>query len=204
MRKLMLRLGATLALASGLAVTALPAAAHPTVEVGNPQPYDRVIPGSLVMHGVAYDHDARQGTGVDQVSIFICPRGEGGQYLGEASLGMPSNMPTPAAQFASAGWVFKTPALKGAADERTLCVFARSSVTGTETLVRVPITIGDKPPRHTEDAVGPAPQPGPGSPTPPGTLGTGAVSSTPGAVGGSNSVGGAGQSTGGEEGGPEE
>jgi hypothetical protein len=203
MRLLMFRLSATLALASSLAVTAMPAAAHPTVEVGNPQPKDRVIPGSLVMHGVAYDHDATQGTGVDQVSIFICPRGEGGQYLGDATLGVPSNMPMPAAQFASAGWVFKTPALKGAADERTLCVFARSSVTGTETLVRIPITIGDKPPRHTEDAVGPAPQRGPGSPTTPGTGDTGAVPSTPGPTGGSNSVAGPGQSTGGEEGGPD-
>src|SRR5437870_19615 len=83
---------------------ALPVSAHPIVDVGNPQPKDRVIAGSLVMEGVAYDHDSKQGAGIDSVSVRIC--GQSGGYLGDAVLGLPSTMSVDGgdARFANAGW----------------------------------------------------------------------------------------------------
>jgi hypothetical protein len=139
---------------------ALPVSAHPIVDVANPQPNDRVIAGSLVMEGVAYDHDSRQGPGVDRVSVRIC--GQGGEQLGDAILGLPSRVSVDKgdARFATAGWKI-TALLKGAGDLRDLCVTARSSVTGTQTLVRIPITIGwTPPPPGPPPAVLPEPEPG--------------------------------------------
>jgi hypothetical protein len=135
----------SLGVAAAFWLSALPAAAHPTIDVGNPQPGDRIIAGSLVMEGVAYDHDARLGAGIDRVSVRIC--GPGGPYLGDAVLGLPSTISVDKgdAQYANAGWKL-TAALRGAGDMRDLCVTARSSVNGTETLVRIPITIGTAPP----------------------------------------------------------
>jgi hypothetical protein len=150
MRSLTVRIGVGLVAVAGTVwLGALPAAAHPVIDVANPRPNDRVIPGSLVMEGVAYDHDARQGAGVDRVSVRIC--GQDGQFLGDALLGLPSTMSVQHgdAQFANAGWKL-TAALKGAGDIREMCVTARSSVTGTETLIRIPITIGTKPPPPPE------------------------------------------------------
>jgi hypothetical protein len=135
-----------------------------------------VISGSLVMEGVAYDHDAREGTGVDRVSVRIC--GLGGQSLGDALLGLPSTTSVNQgdAQFANAGWKL-TGVLRGAGELRDLCVTARSSVTGTETLVRIPITIGTAPPppgRPTDAAPAAAGDAGPSDAGPgdPGTGGT--------------------------------
>ena len=149
-------LPATLApalLAASLLLGSVPAAAHPILEVENPAPNDMLTPGSMVMQGIAYDHDATQGAGVDKVSIFVCPRGDGGQYLGDATLGLPANTRLPSDQFANSGWLLKTPPLKGSGEHRSLCVFARSSATGTETLVRIPVTIGELRPRQSEEVV---------------------------------------------------
>jgi hypothetical protein len=202
MRWLMLRVGVALALATSSGAAALPVAAHPTVEVANPRPDDRLIPGAVVMQGVAFDHDARDGTGVDHVSIFMGSRDHGGQYLGEATLSMPSTMPALSAQFASAGWILKTPALKGEGDQRTLYVYVHSSVTDTEMTVKIPVTIGQQPPPagHTERDVEPVVPAGAGTiePVAPAGAGPSAPGPAPGASGGTA----AGMA--GEQGGPEE
>jgi hypothetical protein len=134
-----------LALAALFWPMSLPASAHPIVDVANPQPMDRVIAGSLAMEGVAYDHDSKQGAGVDSVSVRIC--GQGGTSLGDAVLGLPSmwGVEKGDPRFANAGWK-ATVLLKGFGDTRELCVTARSSVNGSQTLVRIPVTIGWTPP----------------------------------------------------------
>jgi len=142
----LLRIVTTLALGIAFAIAAMPAAAHPTLEVSNPSPNDRLTPGALVMYGVAFDRDATQGSGVDQVLVFVGSRDHGGQLLGEAKLGMPSTMPGVSAQFTSAGWMIRTQAIKGAGEQRTLFVYAHSAVTDTETVIKVPVTVGHQPP----------------------------------------------------------
>jgi hypothetical protein len=153
----MLWIARIVAVFAAYALTATAAAAHPIVDVANPQPNDRVTPGALVMQGTAFDPDAPDGTGVDVVSVFLCSRERGGQLLGVAQPG-------------SAGWALTTAPLKGAGDQRSLCIYAHSMVTDTETVVRIPITIGNRPPRHTETVepalvpapiASPAPGPGP-------------------------------------------
>jgi len=146
MRVWLLRIACMLALAITSTVAALPAAAHPTVEVSNPSPNDRLTPGALVMSGVAYDHDASQGSGVDRVLVFVGSRDHGGQFLGEARLGMPSTMAISPLQFTLASWTLRTQTIRGAGEQRTLFVYAHSSVTDTETLIKVPLIVGHQPP----------------------------------------------------------
>ncbi|MBO0885731.1 MAG: hypothetical protein J2P17_36430 [Mycobacterium sp.] len=146
MRVWMLRIGISLALATTFAAAALPVAAHPTLDVGNPRPNDRLTPGVLTMRGVAFDRDATQGTGVDHVLVFLGSRDHGGQLLGEARLGMPSTMAMPVPQFGVAGWILRTLAIKGAGEQRTIFAYAHSSVTDTETVVKIPVIVGHQPP----------------------------------------------------------
>jgi hypothetical protein len=216
MKSLTVRLSMSLGFAAALWLSALPAAAHPTIEVANPHANDRVIAGSVVMQGVAYDHDATQGAGVDRVSVRIC--GPGGPHLGEAVLGLPSTMSVAKGdpQYANAGWKL-TVVLKGAGDLRDLCVTARSSVTGTETLMRIPITIGTAPPppdRPTDAATDITHHPGGTGTGDAGTGGTGTVGTAKTNGSGNGDAGAGGTGTGGtgtggggtslDEGGPEE
>src|SRR5919201_5244256 len=115
------------------------------VVVSNPQPNARVITGSLVMQGVAYDLDSPEGPGIDRLSIRIC--GRDGNHLADAVLGLPSTIRVEKGdpRFTKAGWT-ATVLLKGAGEVRTLCFAARSSLDGFETIVRIPLTIGETPP----------------------------------------------------------
>jgi hypothetical protein len=180
-------------LAAALWLGALPAAAHPTVDVANPQPGDRVIAGSVIMEGLAWDHDARDGSGVERVWVRVC--GVGGAFLGDATLGMPStsSVKNGSRYILNAGWRINAD-LRGAGEARELCITARSSVTGTDTLVRVPITIGTAPPappapttdicRINPEECGPnEPEPGP----PLVTVGAGETGTT-GGTGGTSAV----------------
>jgi len=149
MRAFLARIGVSAALVAAIGLMVAPASAAtlqpgPTLVVANPNEGDMVTPGALVIAGAAYDPTATEGVGVDRVSVFLGDRDSGGMYLGDATLGQSSMLPTPAAQFATAGWTLTTPALKGAGDQHDLFVYARSAVTGDETVVTIPITIGEK------------------------------------------------------------
>lgn len=113
----------------------------PTLVVANPSPGDMITPGSLMIQGVAFDPTAATGTGVDRVSVFLDDRDGGGMHLGDATLGMPNVM---SSQPADAGWMLVTPALKGAGADHMLCVYARSSVTGQETEIEIPVSVGQQ------------------------------------------------------------
>lgn len=148
MRSLLIRIVCSTALvaAAGLtagAALAAPDPAGPTLEVANPSAGDMLTPGSLMIQGVAFDAAASTGAGIDRVSVFLDDRDGGGQHLGDATLGMPNIMSGQPAQFADAGWMLVTPALKGTGDGHMLCVYARSSVTGQETEMEIPISIGE-------------------------------------------------------------
>jgi hypothetical protein len=149
MRFLMVRVAFSVALLALMGLTAGAGFAKqvpegPTLVVSNPNPGDRVTPGSLMIQGVAFDPVATTGIGVDRVSVFLDDRDTGGLHLGDATLGAPNVMTTEPAQFASAGWALTTPALKGAGDQHILFVYARSAVTGEETVTQIPVFIGDK------------------------------------------------------------
>ena len=113
---------------------ALPAIIQPgpslVLSVGNPQPNDSLPRGKYVMQGVAFDRAAGSGSGVDRVSVFVDDRDAGGQHVGDATLGQPV-----------ANGFSATVDLSKLSGAHTLFVYARSSVTGKETVVNFPVTI---------------------------------------------------------------
>jgi hypothetical protein len=148
MRALVVRIGFCVALVGVLGVTAGPAFAHqvpegPTLVVSNPNPGDMLTPGAMVIEGVAFDPTATTGTGVDRVSVFLDNRDTGGLHLGDATLGGVNFLASEPAQFATAGWMLTTVPVKGAGDGHTLFVYARSAVSGDETVMEIPVVIGD-------------------------------------------------------------
>jgi hypothetical protein len=100
----------------------------------------------MIIDGVAYDDNAEAGAGVDRVSVFLGDRDEGGEFLGNAALGLhnPQAVEGGDPQFADAGWRLRTPVLKGGGQQRDLTVYARSSVSGMETTVTIPVIMGEE------------------------------------------------------------
>jgi hypothetical protein len=113
----------------------------PYVEVSNPLPGDSLAAGRFDMQGKAFDPaaSADQGSGIDRVEVFIEDRDRGGLHLGDARLGLPNAAAAPGSQFAQAGWEAVVNLPSGF---HTLFVYARSTVTGKETAVQVPVRIG--------------------------------------------------------------
>src|ERR671933_491253 len=103
------------------------------LSVGNPQPGDLLPRGKYVMQGLAFDRAATSGTGVDRVSVFVDNRDSGGQLVGEAVLGQP----------VATGFTV-TADLSRLGGGHTLFVYARSSVSGRETVVSFPVVIGTR------------------------------------------------------------
>jgi hypothetical protein len=130
--------------ASGDAVNPL---LGPTLDVANPNPGDLLTPGRMFMSGVAFDDQAENGVGVDRVSVFLGDRENGGLFLGDARLGMhnPQAVEGGDVQFENAGWRILTPTLKATGQALEMHVYARSAVTGRETIVVIPIVMGEAP-----------------------------------------------------------
>jgi hypothetical protein len=116
------------------ATAAMPAIIQPgpslVLSVANPQPNDSLPRGKYVMQGLAFDRAAGSGSGVDRVSVFVDDRDAGGQHVGDAILGQPV-----------ANGFSVTVDLSKVSGVHNLFVYARSSVTGKETVVNFPITI---------------------------------------------------------------
>ena len=103
------------------------------LSVANPQPNDLLPKGRYVMQGQAFDRAATSGTGVDRVSVFVDDRDAGGQHLADANLGQPTATGfTVSADFSRVSGT------------HSLYVYARSSVTGKETVVNFPVSIGSR------------------------------------------------------------
>jgi hypothetical protein len=124
-------------------VAAAPSSQPAQVQLLNPNPGDAFAPGSFILQGVAFDPSApaTAGTGIDSVNVFLDDRDQGGTMLGSATLGLPNPLPTMGSQFPTAGFTLNTllPNRKGL---HTLVIYAHSTVTGNETVLRVPIKIG--------------------------------------------------------------
>jgi hypothetical protein len=170
MRSFVARFGLALGFVAALGLGPLTASAAqpvegPTLVVANPSPGNMLTPGKLIMEGVAFDTLATEGVGIDRVSVFLENRDAGGAHLGDAALGAPNIMGTQSTQFASAGWTITTPALEGYGDGHTIFVYARSAVTGAETVMQIPVIIGEKPkqtgPTLAPALTEPAPEPAP-------------------------------------------
>lgn len=100
------------------------------LSVDNPQPGDLLPKGKVLMQGLAFDRAATSGSGVDRVSVFLDDRDRGGQHVGEATLGQPG----------ATGFSVTTD-LSRVGGSHTLFVYARSAVTGRESVVSFPITV---------------------------------------------------------------
>jgi hypothetical protein len=115
----------------------LPAITQPgaslVLSVGNPQPGDLLPRGKVVMQGQAFDRAASSGSGVDRVSVFVDDRDTGGQHVGDATLGQPG----------ATGFTV-TADLSRITGGHTLYVYARSAVSGRETVVSFPVAVGSR------------------------------------------------------------
>lgn len=145
------RLAAGIAVTALLAVSAIPVQAAgpgPTLDVSAPLPGSFMRRGKQMFMGVACDKGATKGSGVDRVQVFLGDRDKAGAaffvpggYLGTAKLGLPTTG-GPCSGVQGAGWSLKTKSLKKG--NWTVFVYARSSVTGGETVTQIPIRV-DKP-----------------------------------------------------------
>ncbi|MBV9750439.1 MAG: hypothetical protein JO157_16660, partial [Acetobacteraceae bacterium] len=117
--------------------TLVPAITQPgsslVLNIDNPQPNALLPRARYVMQGQAFDRAARSGSGVDRVSVFLEDRDTGGQHLADATLGQPS-----ATDFTA------TADLSKSSGSHTLYVYARSAVSGTETVASFPVAIGSR------------------------------------------------------------
>jgi hypothetical protein len=124
-------------------LAAAPSAQPVDVQLFNPTPGDALAPGTMILQGTAFDPSARAGAGasVDSVTVFLDDRDKGGTMLGTATLGAPNPAAAPGSQFATAGFTLQVsvPNRKG---QHTLVIYAHSSVSGTETTLRVPVKLG--------------------------------------------------------------
>jgi hypothetical protein len=113
----------------------------PYIAVNNPSPGDILPAGGLAMQGKAFDPVANvdQATGVDRVQVFLEDRDRGGMFLGDARLGLPNLAAESGSQFALAGWEITVTLPSG---NHLLFVYARSSVTGKESTVSIPVRVG--------------------------------------------------------------
>jgi hypothetical protein len=145
-----------LAVAAALGVGALPAFAQtaPTpstscatldFSLANPTPGARVEAGSSIISGVAMDTNAPAGSvGVDRVDFFLGNRDEGGISLGSAVPVSPTDFVNPApfgpGSF-QANVNYPTSSLGG----HDLFAYAHDSVSGTESIISMPIAVGQDP-----------------------------------------------------------
>jgi hypothetical protein len=104
-----------------------------TLNVANPDPGATIPHGNYVIQGIAFDASATSGTGIERVQVFLDPREQAGLFLGQAALGGEG-----------VGGVFGfrlVASLPARGGGHTLSIYARSSVSGREVAVFLPITL---------------------------------------------------------------
>jgi hypothetical protein len=136
--------------AAALAVGALPALAQTApsatsgecsgmrFQLSNPDPGAALTPGAYVVQGVAQDARATQGSGIDRVDFFLDSREQGGTNLGSV---LPDETPGPFGPD-SFQTVVTLPDIIGG---HALFAYARSHVNGAESVIGIPIAIGETP-----------------------------------------------------------
>jgi len=117
----------------------LPESGGPIFQLSNPNPADVLPLGGYVVSGTAYDPASSQGPGVDRMQFFLDPRDSGGWLLGTAT---PQVVPGATVPTFSTKIVIPNNAPKG---QHTFVAYARSSVTGAESIISVPVFVGAPP-----------------------------------------------------------
>ena len=145
-----LRLIGPVTTAAALGLGTLPALAQSTVapmatdcstihfELANPNPGSMIEPGGMVLQGIALDSRAQGTTGIDHIDFFLDNRDQGGVNLGIA---MPSMAPGPFGPDSFETTV-TIPNVMGGHD---LVAYAYSSLTRAESVISVPVSIGEDP-----------------------------------------------------------
>jgi hypothetical protein len=145
-----LRLIGPVTAAAALGLGTLPALAQTTTapmatdcsamhfELANPNPGSMIEPGGMVLQGVALDSRAQGSTGIDHIDFFLDNRDQGGVNLGTA---LPSMAPGPFGPDSFETTV-TIPNLMGSHD---LFAYAYSSVTGAQSVISVPVAVGEDP-----------------------------------------------------------
>lgn len=138
-------------IATGAPVTA-PAVAlsgKPVLQVANPNPGDTLLLGDYIISGLAYapGQSGAQGVGVDRVEFFLGSRDAGGTFLGSAVPGQSGDLnATPGSLLAMGGFVTRvTVPNQNRGGSTAFFAYAHSSVTGQETVVSVPVSVGAAP-----------------------------------------------------------
>jgi hypothetical protein len=157
---------AAMLLSVGLAVaTAEPASTpggtlippgYPVLDLANPGAGDVVLFGDYVVSGLAYDPAVADGSGVSHVELFLGNRDEGGLFLGEAVPGT-DRLPnvSDGSRLAQDGFQIKITVPGTVSGGHDLFVYA-TSMTGQETVMRVPIYVGTAPLPTPRPSTGPA------------------------------------------------
>jgi hypothetical protein len=105
----------------------------PVLQLGNPNPGDVLSNGDLYIQGVAFDPNGSQSNGIDRVELFLDNRDEGGLPLGSGEPGTDNTFKIKATLPSSAN------------GGHNLVAYARSSVTGLESVESVPVFVGAAP-----------------------------------------------------------
>jgi hypothetical protein len=113
----------------------------PELVVGNPSAYDTLSRGPLVVSGLAFDRASTNGAGIDHVEFFLGDRDAGGVSLGGTTVPGQANPALPRVY----NTVVHIPT--NANGQHDFVTYARSSLTGLETKVSVPVFIGAPPTR---------------------------------------------------------
>jgi hypothetical protein len=107
-------------------------------ELANPSAASQLQPGGLVVQGIAKDSRAQQGLGIDRVDFFLDSRDAGGVSIGTA---VPGLVPGPFGP-TSFQTTISVPSQMGGHD---LFAYAHSSVNGAESVIALPVSVGQDP-----------------------------------------------------------
>lgn len=110
----------------------------PVLLLDNPDANAVLSHGTLAVSGFAFDPASTDGPGVDRVEFFLDSRDTGGVSLGEA-------VPGAAASVHPRLYSTTVTIPSNASGGRDFVAYARSTVTGLETVVSVPVFIGAAP-----------------------------------------------------------
>jgi hypothetical protein len=111
----------------------------PVLQLANPNAYDVLSRGPLLVSGVAFDPASTNGAGVNIVDYFLDDRDAGGTPLGGNAVPGNVNPAFPRVY----NTVITIPAT--ANGQHNIVAYAQSNVTGLETKVSVPVFIGAAP-----------------------------------------------------------
>jgi hypothetical protein len=119
----------------------------PVLQLGNPNAGDTLLLGDYIVSGLAYVPGLGQSAGVDRVEFFLGSRDAGGTFLGSAVPGQNSGLSaTPGSLQAMGGFATKiTLPSQNRGGTTTFFAYAQNSLTGQETVVSVPVSVGAAP-----------------------------------------------------------